>query len=171
MGGVMSCLGGPISTTLFTDDDESGARRLAAIVVWRRSQTTAPGSQMPPATLPPDDGWSSTRDDAGREVGYHRERRVVRALEREFPVPAANEALLLVIDEAKIVEDGLSIRVYAIPAPEVPRPVIDPALEKQKRLALRVAASRRESEVFRNAYLNHPAVLGLWQSASDDHAT
>lgn len=173
MGGVISSFGSPVSTTCFTDDDaQPGRVRLAAVVIWRRPRpSTAKRPEDPPPPWQAPDGWSGAGGDDGREVLYHRKRRVVRVLEQEYPLPSTGEALLLLIDEP---EPGVSlpaVGIHALGAAVHVRPRIDPTLDKPARLELINAAARAEHATWNEAITAHPSVRAFLASGSDDAAT
>lgn len=170
MGGVISGFGGGVDTTFFTDSDaQPGGIRLAAVVIWRRP-STATRREDPPRPWQAPDGWSGARGDDGREVLYHRERRVVRVLEREYALPSTGEALVLLIDEPEL---GClpSIGVHALRAAMHVRPRIDRTLDKPSRLELITAAARAEHEMWSEAIVAHPSVRAFLSGGSDDRAT
>jgi hypothetical protein len=169
MGGVISGFGGPVNTTCFTDSDaDSGSSRLAAVVIWRRAPTAVSLGVAPTPWQAPD-GWSGGRSDDGREVLYHRVRRVVRALEREYalPLPSTTHALLLLIDEPSPGASPPAIGVHTLAAPVHVRPQIDRTLDKPARLELITAASRAEHATWNAAIAAHAAVKAFLAGSSD----
>ena len=171
MGGVISGFGGPVNTTCFTDSDvEPRSNRLTAVVIWRRPPTPA-SVQVPPAASRIPDGWSGARSDDGREVLYHRQRRVVRVLDREYPLPSTGEALLLLIDERALGEAAPTVGVHALVSPVYVRPPIDRTLDKPTRLELIRAASRTEHDTWGQAVASHPAVQAFLAGGSGEAAT
>jgi len=171
MGGVITSFGGPVNTTCFTDSGaEPGSIVLAAVVIWRR----LPGATSPTVPRSPwraPDGWSGGRSDDGREVLYSEKRRVVRVLEREYPLPSAGEALLLLIDERAVGASPAAVGVHSLAAPVQMRPRIDRTLDKPARLALMSAASRAEHAAWNGAIAAHPAVKAFFASGSSGDAT
>ena len=168
MGGVISGFGGPVDTICFTDSDaQPGSSRLAAVVIWRRPPTAiSPG--VPPNPWQAPDGWNGVRSDDGREVLYHRGRRVVRVLEREYPLPSTNEALLMLIDEPAPGASPPVVAVHALAAPVHLRLQIDRTLEKPARLELIRAASRAEHATWNRVIAGHPAVQAFFAAGSGD---
>jgi hypothetical protein len=171
VGGVISSFGGPVNTTCFTEVAAGiGASRLVAVVIWRRrpTATSAPIS-LTPWQAP--DGWSGAHGDDGREVLYHRDRRVVRVLERDYPLPTTSEALLLLVDEPTPGASLPAVGVHTLAAAVHVRPRIDHTLDKAVRLELMIAASRAEHTTWNEAIAAHPAVKAFFTSGSDDRAT
>jgi hypothetical protein len=166
MGGVISGFGGPVDTTCFTDHDaQLGSERLAAVVIWRRpSAATNARVALAPWRAP--DGWSGARSDDGREVLYHRDRRVVRVLEREYSLPSTADALLLLIGEPAPGASSPEIGVHTLPATVYMRPRIDHTLDKAARLELLGAASRVEHATWNAAIAGHTAVRAFLAAGS-----
>src|SRR5829696_2507909 len=123
MGGAFSESGEDRTLTGFSDVGADGAERLVVAVLWRHprpaSPPRAPGAvvlgllrtigsllrrraavqRRTPSWQPPP-GWSGAcTGDGARAVLYHREQRLVRVLGAEYPLPAAGETLVLLVDE------------------------------------------------------------------------
>lgn len=163
MGGVISSFGGPVGTTFFTDDvAEPRGSKLVAVVIWRSAPRTIDdrGAERPRWTPPA--GWSGASDgDGRREVLLHRERRVVRVREREYPLPSDGTALLLLIDDSHGDEAPPSVTVGALAAPVYARPEVDPTLDKAARVKLILDARRAEHQTWDRAVSSDPAVRGF----------
>lgn len=168
MSGVISAFGGLVDTTCFTDNDsQSDNILLVAVVIWRRPATASSGTgPRPPWQVPK--GWSGVRGDDGREVLYHRQRRVVRVLEREYTLPPRGEALLVLIDEPAPGVSPPAVGVHTLAGAVHMRPAIDHTLAKPARLELIIAASRAEEATWNAAIAAHLAVQSFLAADSDE---
>lgn len=102
---------------------------------------------------------------------YNGERRVVRVLGREYPLPSDGAALLLLIEESRDGETPPAVTVRALPAPVHPRSEIDRTLDKPARLALMSAASRAEHETWARVVRSDPAVRAFLAADAGEGAT
>jgi hypothetical protein len=128
---VVYTLGAPIHVVYFSEEvPASSGVRLAAAVVWRGTPAPRPGGwrgllralryRLGPFGrgfhLRGSAGWSGAAGGDGEQMTlYHSERRVVRVLGRDYPLPSDGRTLLLLIDEGAVGVPPITIRMVTCP--------------------------------------------------------
>jgi hypothetical protein len=128
---VVYTFGAPIRVVYFSEDvPASNGVRLAAAVLWRGAPAPRPGGwrgllrtlryRLGPLGsgfhLKGGGGWSGTAGGQGEQMTlYHSERRVVRVLGRDYPLPPDGGTLVLLVEEGTVGGPAISIRKVTVP--------------------------------------------------------
>jgi hypothetical protein len=136
---VYTPFGPPIRVVYFSEEvPASNGVRLAAAVVWRGAGARRAGGwrgllralryRLGPfgmgLHLRGNVGWSAAAGGEGEQMTlYHSERRVVRVLGRDYPLPADGRTLVVLVDEGAA--GGPAIKIRIVTGPVQPRSRVD----------------------------------------------
>lgn len=157
MGGSWGEQGDRHDISWFTDDDrDAGVERVRAVVVRRRSrEPIEPTSHL--TTWPLDGSWSGSVGSGPQQILYSSERAVVAVHGREFTLPTAGQALLVLVDE-RTPTGETSFETHTVESPSVPRVQRDLAASKEERLT-RMRAHFREARGVWHRWLDEQPLI------------
>ncbi len=131
MTSVAWTFGAPIRVVYFSEEaPASNGVRLAAAVVWRGAPPPRPGGwrgllralryRLGPfgmgLHLRGNVGWSAAAGGEGEQMTlYHSERRVVRVLGHDYPLPPDGRTLVLLVEEGAVGGPAISTRKLTFP--------------------------------------------------------